>query len=331
MVVASPSPHTTAVAESAISIPKITIIGAGNVGASLARCLLSQNLGNIVLLDIVEGRPQGLALDMAEAQPLEGYRYSITGTNDYHETTNSQVIVITAGLPRKPGMSRDDLLKVNGGIILEVMAQTLAHSPDAYFILVTNPLDIMAYLAWKTSGLAPNRVLGQSGVLDSARFRTFIGQALNVPPQDVSTVVLGSHGDLMVPLLSHTTVSGIPITHLLPADKIQHLVERTRHGGAEIVNHLKTGSAFYAPAAATATMVAAILQNQSTILPVSAYLEGQYGLKDIYLGVPCRLNANGIETVLELSITAPEQQALEDSAYSVRQTLKKALLLFGLD
>ena len=335
MVVASSSP--TASAESAIapaltcqfSIPKITVIGAGNVGASLAHCLLTQNLGHVVLLDIIEGRPQGLALDMAEAQPLEGYSHTISGTNNYQDTAESQVIVITAGLPRKPGMSRDDLLKVNGGIILDVIAKALPHSPDAHIILVTNPLDVMTYLAWQASGLPTSRVLGQAGVLDSARFRTFIAQALEVPPQDVSTTVLGGHGDLMVPLISYTTVSGIPLTELLPSEKIQQLIEHTRHGGAEIVNYLKTGGAFYAPAAATATMVAAILQNQSTILPVSAYLDGQYGLRDIYLGVPCRLDNNGIASVVELSLTDAEQRALQASATSVKQTLEKALLLFA--
>ncbi|MDV3347537.1 malate dehydrogenase [Leptothoe sp. LEGE 181152] len=327
MVVAIPYPRKAVVNKAAIAIPKITVIGAGNVGASLARCLLAQNLGHVVLLDIVEGRPQGLALDMAEARPLEGYSYSITGTNDYPDTANSQVIVITAGLPRKPGMSRDDLLKVNGGIILDVMSQALPHSPDAHFILVTNPLDVMTYLAWQTSGLPPRQVIGQAGVLDSARFRTFIAQELEVPPQDVSTMVLGGHGDLMVPLISYTTVSGIPLTELMPLNKVQQLVDRTRHGGAEIVNHLKTGGAFYAPAAATATMVAAILQNQSAILPVSAYLEGQYGLKDIYLGVPCRLDHNGAASIMELSLTNDEQAALQTSAASVQQTLQKALSL----
>ena len=326
-VVASPSPHTAVMAKSAIAIPTITVIGAGNVGASLARCVLSQNLGHIVLLDIVEGRPQGLALDMAEAQPLEGYSYTITGTNDYQDTAGSQIIVITAGLPRKPGMSRDDLLKVNGSIILDVMAKALPHSPNAHFILVTNPLDVMTYLAWQASGLPTSRVLGQAGVLDSARFRTFIAQALEVPPQDVSTMVLGGHGDLMVPLISYTTVSGIPLTELLSAPHIEQLIERTRHGGAEIVNHLKTGGAFYAPAAATATMVAAILQNQSAILPASAHLDGQYGLKDIYLGVPCRLNNSGIASIVELSLTEAEQKALEASAQSVRKTLDNALPL----
>lgn len=311
-------------------VPKITVIGAGNVGANLARYLLSQNLGHIVLLDIVEGRPQGLALDMAQAQPLEGYCYPITGTNDYQDIVNSHVIVITAGLPRTPGMSRDDLLKVNGNIILDVISKALPYAPNAHFILVTNPLDVMTYLVWQASGLPHHRVLGQAGVLDSARFRAFIAQTLEVPPQDVSTMVLGGHGDLMVPLLSHTTVSGIPITDLLSADKIQTLIERTRHGGAEIVNYFKTGGAFYAPAAATATMVSAILQNQSAILPISAYLDGQYGLSDIYLGVPCRLNHQGVASVVELTLTADEQSALESSADSVRQTLQTALSLFSI-
>lgn len=330
MVVTYPSPQTAGLHKPAITIPKITIIGAGNVGASLARSLLSQNLGNVVLLDIVAGRPQGLALDMAEACPLEGCTHHILGTNDYQDTAGSQVIVITAGLPRKPGMSRDDLLKVNGRIILDVVAKALPQSPDAHFILVTNPLDVMTYLTWQASGLPPSRVMGQAGVLDSARFRTFIAHELGVPPHDVSTMVLGGHGDLMVPLISHTTVSSIPLTELLPTAKIQSLVDRTRHGGAEIVNHLKTGGAYYAPAAATATMVAAILQNQSAILPVSAYLDGQYGLQDIYLGVPCRLDSNGAASVVELSLTADEQAALEASAQSVRHTLEKALPMFEI-
>lgn len=329
MVVASPSLQTAVCNPTAIAIPKITIIGAGNVGASLARCLLSQHLGNIVLLDIVEGRPQGLALDMSEAQPLEGYSHHITGTNDYIDTADSQIVIITAGLPRKPGMTRDDLLKVNGKIILDVMAKALPHSPNAHFILVTNPLDVMTYLAWQASGLPANQVIGQAGVLDSARFRTFIARELDVPPQDVATMVLGGHGDLMVPLISYTTVNGIPLADMLPTDKIQQLVERTRHGGAEIVNHLKTGGAYYAPAAATAAMVSAILQNQSAILPVSAYLDGQYGLNDIYLGVPCRLDSNGAAAIVELTLTAHEQDALAESAKSVRQTLDKALALFG--
>ena len=330
MIVTSPSIQTKVLTPTSSNIPKITIIGAGNVGASLARRLLAQNLGNVVLLDIVEGRPQGLALDMAEAQPLEGYSHNITGTNDYIDTAGSHVIVITAGLPRKPGMTRDDLLKVNGNIILDVMAKALLQSPNARFILVTNPLDVMTYLAWQNSGLPHSQVIGQAGVLDSARFRTFIAQELNVPPQDVSTMVLGGHGDLMVPLISYTTVNGIPLTDMLPTTKIQQLVERTRHGGAEIVNYLKTGGAYYAPAAATATMVSAILQNQSAILPVSTYLDGQYGLKDIYLGVPCRLDSNGAASIVELSLTAEEQKALAASAQSVRHTLDKALQLFKL-
>lgn len=329
MFVVNSTLQTKTVNKGAISVPKITIIGAGNVGASLAQCLLVRNLGNVTLLDIVEGRPQGIALDLAESQPLAGFSHRITGTNDYRDTINSQIIVITAGLPRKPGMSRDDLLKVNGNIILDVIDKALPYSPNAHIILVTNPLDVMTYLAWKASGLPSNRVIGQAGVLDSARFRTFIARELDVPPQDVSTMVLGGHGDLMVPLISKTSVNGVPLNHLLPANKIQQLVERTRKGGAEIVNHLKTGGAYYAPAAATASMVAAILRNQSAILPVSAYLEGQYGLNDIYLGVPCHLNSRGVASVVELSLTVDEQAALEFSAQSVRQTLKKALPLLA--
>ncbi|MEO1401036.1 MAG: malate dehydrogenase [Cyanobacteria bacterium J06635_1] len=307
--------------------PKVTVVGAGNVGATLAQRILYHNLAHVVLIDIIEGRPQGLALDLMESQPLESFAYTVTGTNDYADTANSDVVVITAGLPRKPGMSRDDLVQVNGKIVIEVMQRAISTSPNAQFIIVTNPLDVMAYLAWRVSGLPPGRVMGMAGVLDSARFRSFIAQGLKVPARDVETLVLGGHGDLMVPLLSCTTVSGLPIAELMAPEQVAQLVERTRHGGAEVVNLLKTGGAFYAPAASAATMVQAILHNQSRVLPLSAYLSGQYGLSDLFLGTPCRLGRNGVETILELPLSPAEQTALETSARAVKQTLVTAMPL----
>jgi malate dehydrogenase len=310
-------------------IPKVTVVGSGNVGATLAQRLLDKKLADITLLDIVPGRPQGLALDLRESQPLEGYPYSIVGTNDYADTVGSDVIVITAGLPRKPGMSRDDLLQVNGKIVIEVIQRSMALSPNAHLIVVTNPLDVMTYLAWQVSGLPAERVMGMAGVLDAARFRTFIGEALGVPPQDVSTLVLGGHGDLMVPLLSYTTVNGIPVRELLSESVLARLVQRTRDGGAEVVDLLKTGGAFYAPASATASMVEAILRNQSRLLTASAYLTGHYRLFDVFLGVPCRIGRTGIESVVELTLSAQEQEALASSAQSVRSHLEVALGLLA--
>lgn len=304
--------------------PKVTVVGAGNVGTTLAQRLLQKDLSEVVLLDIVPDRPQGLALDLFESQTLEGYACGILGTNDYADTANSDVVVITAGLPRKPGMSRDDLVQVNGRIVIDVIKNAIATSPDAHFILVTNPLDVMTYLAWRVSELPAQRVMGMAGVLDSARFRAFIAKELHVPPQDVDTLVLGGHGDLMVPLLSYTTVSGLPIREWVTADTLDKMVQRTRQGGAEIVNHLKTGGAFYAPAAAVTTMVEAILHDQSRILPLSAYLTGQYGLYDLFLGVPGRLGRHGLEAILELPLTPEEQSALQASAAAVRQTLTLA-------
>ncbi|MEO0456049.1 MAG: malate dehydrogenase [Cyanobacteria bacterium P01_A01_bin.114] len=311
----------------ALRDPKVTVVGAGNVGTTLAQRLLYHNLAHVVLIDILEGRPQGLALDLMESQPLESFAYTVTGTNDYIDTANSDVVVITAGLPRKPGMSRDDLVQINGKIVIEVMRRAIAASPDAHFIIVTNPLDVMAYLAWRVSELPPSRVMGMAGVLDSARFRSFIAQALHVPARDVETLVLGGHGDLMVPLLSCTTISGLPIAQLMPPDQLEQLVERTRNGGAEVVNLLKTGGAFYAPAASTAIMVQAILRHQSRVLPLSTYLSGQYGLSDLFLGTPCRLGRSGVETILELPLSGAEQTALEASAQAVKQTLAAAMPL----
>jgi malate dehydrogenase len=295
------------------------------VGSTLAQRILEHDLANVVLVDIVAGRPQGVALDLAQAASCEGHNRTILGTNDYQETANSDIVVVTAGLPRRPGMTRDDLTQVNGKIVVDTLRQALAVSPQASVIVVTNPLDVMTYLAWKVSGLPPHRVMGMAGVLDSARFQRFIAWELGVPPQDVSALVLGGHGDLMVPLPSYTTVSGIPVTELLPADRLRALIDRTRNGGAEIVQLLKQGGAYYAPASAACVMVEAILRNQRRILPMAAYLQGQYGLKDLYLGVPCRLGQGGIEAILELSLTAEEQAALAQSADSVRQQIQQAL------
>lgn len=307
--------------------PRVTIVGAGNVGATVAQRLLDRQLAEVVLLDVVEGRPQGLALDLLESQPLADHVYPIRGVNDYEETAGSDVVVITAGLPRKPGMSRDDLMQVNGRIVIEVTQRAIATSPDALLLIVTNPLDVMTYLAWQASGLAAERVMGMAGVLDSARFRTFIAQELKVPAQDVETLVMGGHGDLMVPLLSYTTVSGIPVTELLSRPVLEQMIQRTRDGGAEIVNFLKTGGAFYAPAAAVVAMVEAILRPQSRVLPASVHLAGQYQLSDLFLGVPCRIGRAGVESILELPLSEAERTALAASARSVKQALATALPL----
>lgn len=306
---------------------QVTVVGAGNVGSTLAQRILERNLANVVLVDIVAGRPQGVALDLAQAAGYEGHNRTIVGTNDYCDTANSDIVVITAGLPRRPGMTRDDLTQVNGKIVADTLRQALAVSPQAHVIVVTNPLDVMTYLAWKVSGLPPQRVMGMAGVLDSARFQRFIAWELGVPPQDVTALVLGGHGDLMVPLPSYTTVSGIPVTELLPADRLAALIDRTRNGGAEIVQLLKQGGAYYAPASSACVMVEAILLNQRRILPMAAYLTGQYGLSDLYLGVPCRLGQEGIEAIFELSLTVEEQAALGRSAAAVQEQLQQALAI----
>ncbi|MGB3137407.1 MAG: malate dehydrogenase [Nodosilinea sp.] len=312
---------------SARSLSQVAVVGAGNVGSTLAQRLIEHNLANVVLVDIVAGRPQGVALDLAQAAGCEGHNRSIVGTNDYQDTANSDVVVITAGLPRRPGMTRDDLTQVNGKIVVETVRQVAAVSTQASLVVVTNPLDVMTYLAWQASGFPPERVIGMAGVLDSARFQRFIAWELGVPAQDVSAMVLGGHGDLMVPLPSYTTVSGIPIGELLSADRLTALVDRTRSGGAEIVQMLKQGGAYYAPASSTCAMVEAMLRHQRRILPAAAYLTGQYGLKDLYLGVPCRLSQGGVEAILELSLTAEEQEALARSAASVKAQLQGALTL----
>jgi malate dehydrogenase len=306
--------------------PKITVVGAGNVGASVAQYIVEKELGDVVLVDVVEGIPQGKALDLAQAGPIHGYDASLVGANSYDETASSDVVVITAGLARKPGMTRDDLLFKNAEIVGSVVEQIAARSKDAILILVTNPLDAMVQLAWKKSGFPHPRVVGMAGVLDSARFRTFIARELNVSVENVTAFVLGGHGDTMVPLPRYSTVAGIPITDLLSKDKIDALVARTANGGAEIVNYLKTGSAYYAPAAAAVEMVEAILKDKKKILPCAAYLDGQYGVKGLYVGVPVKLGRSGVEQVIEITLTPLEQAAFDKSAASVRELVEKLKL-----
>ncbi|MDM9581163.1 malate dehydrogenase [Nostoc sp. GT001] len=316
----SSSPNSSIVC----NLPRVTIVGAGRVGSTLAQRVAEKNLADVVLLDIIAGMPQGLALDLMEARGIEIHNRQIIGTNNYADTSGSQIVVITAGLPRKPGMSRDDLLKTNAKIVVEAAKNAIAHSPNAIFIVVTNPLDVMTYLAWQATGLPRDRIMGMAGVLDSARFETFIALELGVLPADVKAMVLGSHGDLMVPLSRYATVNGIPITELLDAATIERLVERTRNGGAEIVELMQTGGAFFAPASATSVMVESILLNQSRLLPVATYLQGEYGLEDVVIGVPCRLGCGGIESVLELTLTDEEREGLHTSARSVRQNIERS-------
>jgi malate dehydrogenase len=302
---------------------KITIVGAGNVGATAAHWAAERELGDIVLVDIVEGVPQGKALDLMEARPVEDFDVSITGSNNYEDTRNSDVVIITAGLPRKPGMSREDLVQKNREIVESVTRQIVACSPQCFIIVVSNPLDTMAYLAYKVSGFSRNRVMGMAGVLDSARFKTFIAMELNISVEEVQAFVLGGHGDEMVPLIRYSTVAGIPIAELIPADRIQAIVERTRKAGGEIVNLLKTGSAFYSPAASAVQMAEAILKDKRRILPCAVYLDGEYGLRDLFFGVPVILGANGVEKIIEVALTAEEKQAVEKSAREVKESTSK--------
>lgn len=297
---------------------KITIIGAGAVGATAAQRIAEMELGDIVMTDIVEGLPQGKALDLAEAGPLCGYDSKVTGTNDYKDIEGSDVVVVTAGIARKPGMTREDLFKINGKIIREVSQNIARYAPDSIIITVTNPLDIMTYVALKTTGFEPRRVFGMSGVLDSGRFATFIAMELGCSVRDISAMVLGGHGDTMVPLPRFTTVSGVPITELMSKDVIQRLVDRTVNGGAEIVNLLKTRSAFYAPSAAVANMVEAVLKDTKRVMPVCAYLDGEYGNKDVYLGVPVKLGRRGVEEVIGLELADDEKKALDRSVEAVK-------------
>jgi malate dehydrogenase len=306
--------------------PKITVVGAGNVGASVAQYAVEKELGDVVLVDVIDGIPQGKALDLLQAGPIHRYDSLVTGSNGYDETANSDVVVITAGLARKPGMTRDDLLYKNAEIVGSVVEQITARSKDAILVLVTNPLDAMVQLAWKKSGFPHKRVVGMAGVLDSARFRTFIARELNVSVENVTAFVLGGHGDTMVPLPRYSTVAGIPITDLLPKEKIDALVTRTANGGAEIVNYLKTGSAYYAPAASAVEMVEAILKDKKKILPCAAYLEGQYGTKGLYVGVPVKLGRSGVEQIIEIKLTPDEQAAFDKSAAAVRELVDKLKL-----
>jgi malate dehydrogenase len=301
---------------------KVSIIGAGNVGATCAFRIAENGYADIVLLDIIEGLPQGKGLDMLEATPIIDSNVKIMGTNDYEETADSDIVVITSGASRKPGMSRDDLVLTNMKIVREVTEKVVKYSPNCIIIMVTNPLDAMTQLALHISKFPRNRVFGQSGILDSARFRTFIAQELNVSVKDVATCVLGGHGDTMVPITRLCTVGGVPITKLLSKEKIDRLVERTVKGGGEIVSLLKTGSAFYAPAAATAQMVDVIILDKKEILPCAAYLEGEYGINGVVVGVPVKLGKNGIERIIELELTPEEDAALKKSANAVRELVE---------
>jgi len=302
---------------------KVTVIGAGNVGATTAQQIIETGLADVVLVDIVEGLPQGKALDLAEAAPVVGYDVRITGTNDYADTAHSKIIVVTSGLARQPGMSRDDLMAKNAGIVGAVVQQAAAVSPGAIIIVVTNPLDAMCHVALKASGFPPERVIGMAGVLDSARFRAFIAAELEVSVRDIRAFVLGGHGDTMVPLPRYSTVGGVPITELISAERIEELVERTRNGGAEVVALLKTGSAYYAPAASVVEMVEAILRDRRRILPCAAYLQGEYGITGLYMGVPIVLGNGGMEKVIEISLTDDERAAFNRSADAVRDLLTK--------
>ncbi len=299
---------------------KITVVGAGNVGATAAQLVVEKHLGDVVLVDIVEGVPQGKALDLTESGPVEGFDSRITGANGYDDTADSDVIVITAGIPRKPGMSRDDLLKTNYNIVKSVTEQVVGRSPNSILIVVSNPLDAMVQTAFRVSGFPRNRVMGMAGVLDSARFRAFISMELNVSVDNVHAFVLGGHGDTMVPLPRYSTVAGVPITELLPADTIERLVDRTRKGGAEIVGLLKT-SAWYAPGAAIVEMVEAIVHDKKKILPCAAYLDGEYGINDLYVGVPVKLGEAGIEEIIQIELTLEERAELQKSAAAVKELI----------
>lgn len=300
---------------------KITIVGAGFVGATAAHWCAVKELGDVVLMDIVEGMPQGKALDLLQAGPVEGYDLHIVGSNDYKDTANSDIVVVTAGLPRKPGMTREDLVAVNAKIIRGVIENVVANSPDAIVILVTNPLDTMTYLAKKVSGLPRERIIGQAGVLDSARMRAFISMELDVSVENIHAFVLGGHGDEMVPLARYSTVAGIPITELLSPDRVDAIVDRTRKGGGEIVSLLKQGSAFFAPSASTMQMVESILKDRKMILPCSVYLEGEYGLSDICFGVPVKLGRQGVEQIIQIQLTDEEQAAMDRSAALIRSSM----------
>jgi malate dehydrogenase len=298
---------------------KITVIGAGNVGATCAHWAAAKELGDIVLLDIVEGMPQGKGLDLRQASPIEKFDADIIGSNNYADTAGSDVVIITSGLPRKPGMSRDDLLATNMKIVRGVTEQAAKLSPDAVYIIVSNPLDAMVQTAWKASGLPTNRIVGQAGILDTARYRAFIAMELNCSVEDITAVLMGGHGDDMVPLPRYTSVAGIPVTELIPAEKLEAIVQRTRGGGGEIVSLLKTGSAYYAPAAATVQMAEAIIKDKRRILPCAAYCEKEYGVGGYFVGVPCVLGKGGVEKVVELKLTGEESKLFASSVAHVKE------------
>jgi malate dehydrogenase len=302
--------------------PKITIVGSGNVGATAAHWAVAKALGDVVLVDIVEGVPQGKGLDLLQAGPVEGFDCRVVGSNSYAETKGSDVVVITAGVPRKPGMSREDLLDTNAKIMKSVTQEVVKASPNTILLVVSNPLDVMAYVAKQVSGFPRERVVGMAGILDTARFRTFIAEAAGVSVEDIMALVLGGHGDSMVPLVRCTSIGGIPVTEFLPKEKIDEIVERTRNGGAEIVSYLKMGSAFYAPGAAIVQMLEAILQDKKRILPCSAYLEGEYGVEGVFLGVPVKLGARGMEGVIEVPLADEEREALMKSAKVVQGSIQ---------
>lgn len=298
--------------------PKVSIVGAGNVGATAAHWIAAKELADVVLVDVAEGIPQGKALDLSQAGPVEDFDVRVIGTNDYGPTENSDVVVITAGLPRKPGMSRDDLLKTNANIVTQVTQQVCKYSPNSILVVVSNPLDAMAYVAKKVSGFPRNRVIGMAGVLDSARFCTFVAEAAGVSVEDVHGFVYGGHGDTMVPMTRYCSIAGVPLEKFLSAEKIGQIVERTKNGGIEIVNYLKTGSAYYAPSASTVQMVEAIIKDKKRILPCAAWLEGEYGISNLFVGVLAKLGANGMEKVIELDLNESEKAGLKKSADSVK-------------
>ena len=306
---------------------KITVVGAGNVGATTAQRVAEKELARtVVMVDVVEGIPQGKGLDQWESAPIEGFDSRVIGTNGYDETAGSDVVIITAGIARKPGMSRDDLLNTNAGIVKQVSEQVKASSPNAIVIVVSNPLDVMCYVAKEVTGFPRQRVIGMAGVLDTARYRSFLAEALDVSVRDIQAMVLGGHGDTMVPLISYTTVSGIPVTQLIDRSKLDAIVDRTRNGGGEIVKYLKTGSAYYAPSSGAVQMAEAIAQDQRRILPCAAWLEGEYGMSGLYLGVPCKIGRRGLEKVLEVELTPGERAALDKSAEAVREPMRAVKL-----
>src|SRR5437016_2027116 len=304
-------------------VNKITVVGAGNVGATTAQRIAEKELARtVVMVDVIEGIPQGKGLDQWQSAPIEGFDSRIIGTNGYDETVDSDIVIITAGIARKPGMSRDDLLNTNAGIVKQVSEQIKQTSPKAIVIVVSNPLDVMCYVAKEVTGFPRQRVLGMAGVLDTARYRGFLAEALDVSVRDIQAMVLGGHGDTMVPLISYPTVSGIPITQLMDKATLDAIVDRTRNGGAEIVKHLKTGSAYYAPSAGAVQMAEAIVQDQKRVLPCSAWLQGEYGMKGLFLGVPCKLGRKGLEKIIEVELTTDEKVALQKSADAVLEPMK---------